>query len=299
MAVYVTEEELREEIDKLQKSKKLTELVKKYNNLKNLDLSLETEEIDSLQQAIELLKEEGIVENYSKEQFGIMILKIVQKLATRPNFGGYTESWKHDFYSNALEKILAYAINNIDLEMISPRSGERVKVFAYITQIASNAFIEVINKRKEEQNMIMEKLIPFEDFYSHVKKYYNPVYEKIKEDKEDADIKLGYVEDNNGTPFYDSEGTLIGTYRLTQDSETLGNWGPSVYTILKKYRKRTDKIKIVYPEAYKMSMDEYNNINSLGYSFLNVHKDCKEGYVPHFPKRQKKIKVDKFEDWEV
>ena len=186
MAVYVTEEELREEINILQKSLRLRYLYELLEdpNLSNIDDTKyntiykipKEEQNDLLVISTTLIKEEiseleqaGYIKNYSKEKFGEMILKIVIKLAKRGNFAGYT--WKEDFYSNALEKILSYAIVNIDLNMISPRTNLPVKVFAYITQIANNAFVEVINKRKEEQTMMMERIIPFEEFYEHVKQY--------------------------------------------------------------------------------------------------------------------------------
>ena len=156
MAVYVTEEELREEIFNIQQSYKL-------NNLLALPELTEDDKIE-----IENLRNNGVPEKYSKEAFGNMILMIVQKLAKKGNFAGYT--WQEDFYSNAIEKILTYATTNADLNMVSRVSGERTKIFAYISQIASNAFIEVINERKQEQADMMEHIIPFEDFYSQVKK---------------------------------------------------------------------------------------------------------------------------------
>jgi hypothetical protein len=212
-----------------------------------------------------------------------------------------------DFYSNALEKILSYAINNIDLEMISPRSGERVKVFAYITQIASNAFIEIINKRKQEQSDMMEYIIPFEDFYDHVKKYYNPVYDKKIDDKEKPDVKLVCVRDDDSLYKFTTEDDLTIGYKVVKvsDNDELDvdvcdfNNINGVFEVLKGFRESTNKIQFVFPLEYTMSFDEYTEITLLNYDFLNVTKVEKERYMPSFPKKQKKIREDKFEEWEA
>jgi hypothetical protein len=292
---YVTEEELRVEINNIQQSQYLDEL-----------LAIEEPTSEDLSE-ITRLKDEGYISKYSKEKFGVMILRIVHRLSKRGNFAGYTEGWKMDFYSNALEKILSYAINNIDLEMISPRSGERVKVFAYITQIASNAFIEIINKRKQEQSDMMEYIIPFEDFYDHVKKYYNPVYDKKVDDKEKPDVKLVCVRDDDSLYKFTTEDDLTIGYKVVKvsDNDELDvdvcdfNNINGVFEVLKGFRESTNKIQFVFPLEYTMSFDEYTEITLLNYDFLNVTKVEKERYMPSFPKKQKKIREDKFEEWEA
>ncbi len=247
---------------------------------------VEIADIEDIKKEISDIESKGFKRKHSKEKFGTMILMIVERLAKKSNFAGYT--WKDDFYSNALEKILSYALTNIDLDMISKRSKQRVKIFAYITQISSNAFLEVINQRKQEQTDMMEKIIPFEDFYAHVKQYYNPVYDKKEEIKEDAKVKLRYVESDEG----------IKLVRKGLKSDRIIGDFTSVYDILSRYRNKVDKIEIVYPESYKMLVDEYDKVVALDYKFLNVHRDYDEGYKPSFPKRQKKDVVDKFLGWE-
>jgi hypothetical protein len=335
---YVTEEELRTEIYNIQNSQYLDELyfikdnfnilketsldnpslittlsesiLKKYIHNINKKPTLDVPYLSSLR-SIPIIEDEinsllssGIISNYSKEQFGIMILRIVHRLSKKGNFAGYTEGWKMDFYSNALEKILSYAINNINLEMISPRSGERVKVFAYITQIASNAFIEIINKRKQEQNDLMEHIIPFEDFYDHVKKNYNPVYENIKETKEQPEIKLICIKDDDSLYKFKNENEDLIGYRVVQieglnyiDICDLNNIN-GVLEVLTSFRLKTDKIQFIFPLEYTMSFNEYSEIILLNYKYLNVTKVEKEKYIPSFPKRQKKIREDRFEEWE-
>lgn len=273
MAVYVKEEELRTEIYNIQQSNKLKKLLEDYKNY---------EDAETLEH-IQALKDKGIVPNYSREIFGNMILQIAKKLSMKSNFAGYT--WHEDFYSNALEKILTYAINNADLNMISKRSKERTKIFAYISQICTNAFLEIINQRKQEQSDMMEFIIPFEDFYEHVKQNYNPVYEKKVEDKELPDIRLNYTVDEDGN-------------YLVIDGEDIIQLFDTVYSVLKQYREKTDKIEFVYPEYYSISLEELSLIDTLNYKFLNVHRDYTEKWRPSFPRKEFKNKIDKFEEWE-
>ena len=121
-----------------------------------------------------------------------------------------------------------------------------------------------------------------------VKQYYNPIRDAKIEPKEDADIKLGYcIEDVPKLTIKED-----GEFKVIKDFTT-------VYNILKEYRDQTDKIEITYPESYIMSLEEYDNIITLDYKFLNVHRDYEEGYKPSFPKRMKKEKEDKFIDWEL
>lgn len=273
MAIYVSEEELRNEIYNIQLSTKLNKLLDMYKIEPNEDVLKDIED----------LKSKGIIENYSRESFGNMILKISHKLAGSSNFIGYT--WHEDFHSNALEKILSYALVNADLDMISKRSKEKVKIFAYITQICRNAFIEIINLRKQEQNDMMEFIIPFEDFYDHVKHYYNPVYDKIIENRESPDIRLNYILNSDLT------------YSITINSEVIRLFD-TVYNVLKQYKEKYNKIEFIYPESYSISMDELSLIDTLDFEFLNLHKDTQAKYIPSFPKKEFKIKIDKFEDWE-
>jgi hypothetical protein len=258
--------------------------------------------LDQVDTEITRLRTEGIVEKYSKEKFGTMILRIVHRLSKKANFAGYTEGWKMDFYSNALEKILSYAINNINLDMISKRSGETVKVFAYITQIAHNAFVEIINKRKQEQNDMMEYIIPFEDFYDHVKKYYNPVYDKKVEEKERPEVIFscvpGEVLDENLV--FETEAGPVSYIVVNQNGAYIGDFDThyGILKVLKEYREDYSRVQFQFPMEYIMSFDEYTEITLLNFSFLNVTKKEKDKYIPSFPKRQKAIKEDTFQEWE-
>ena len=93
----------------------------------------------------------------SKEKFGQMLLLLIKNMGTMPSFSGYTENWKTDFFSNAIEKTLLYA-HNFDEELLSKRTGEKSKAFAYITQICFNAFVNIINIRKAEAEFLKDTI---------------------------------------------------------------------------------------------------------------------------------------------
>lgn len=114
---------------------------------------INTENLEKDKQTLEFVKNVKLVKNNSKEKFGEILLLIIKNMATMPSFASYTENWKTDFYSNAIEKTLLYA-HNFDEDLISKRTGEKSKAFAYITQICFNAFVSVINTRKAESEFL-------------------------------------------------------------------------------------------------------------------------------------------------
>jgi len=101
------------------------------------------------------------VSNY----IGICIRQINTRLATKPNFSGY--SFKDEMISDGLENCIA-AVNGFNAE-------KSVNAFAYFTQIAWNAFIRRIQKEQKEvyikhknmQNMFILQSVhtsSFDDF---------------------------------------------------------------------------------------------------------------------------------------
>ena len=74
------------------------------------------------------------------EYIGSCILLIAQRLATKPNFSGY--SYKEEMISDGIENCLQY-IHNFDPEKSS-------NPFAYFTQIIWYAFLRRIQKEKKQ-----------------------------------------------------------------------------------------------------------------------------------------------------
>ncbi|HPM74167.1 MAG TPA: hypothetical protein PLA71_00430 [Saccharofermentans sp.] len=82
-------------------------------------------------------KETGTI----SEELGEMILKIARKIATRPNFSGYT--YKDEFISDAVFSMLK-SLDKINLDY---------NPFMYLSQITFNAFIGKINREKRVQRV--------------------------------------------------------------------------------------------------------------------------------------------------
>ena len=95
------------------------------------------------------------VDNLNYERFGLIIMEMVRHILTKPQFRGYT--YYDDFMSDSVFKILKY-LDNFDHTIISKRSGEPVKAFAYISQIITNSIIFIISKNKKEQDFIKQQL---------------------------------------------------------------------------------------------------------------------------------------------
>lgn len=156
---------LKEQYKKATDSEKL-ELEKVFNNKKELRQQEVLEEIQKnnnskkknilyqkfLEKEIEYLKELDI-HKQDKKRLGLMILLIIKNLAKKPCFAGYSNNWKDDFYSKGIENCLKY-LHNFNEDKISKRTGQKIKAFAYITQIVYMSFISVINERKQEEDKI-------------------------------------------------------------------------------------------------------------------------------------------------
>lgn len=95
------------------------------------------------------------IDSLNYEKFGYIIMEMVRHILTKPQFRGYT--YYDDFMSDSVFKILKY-LDNFDHKIISKRSGEPVKAFAYISQIIQNSIIYIISKRKKEQDFIRQQM---------------------------------------------------------------------------------------------------------------------------------------------
>lgn len=90
---------------------------------------------NDLKEAVNAGKQKPIVPNY----IGESILLICNNLAKKPNFSGYT--YKQDMISDGIMDCIS-AVDNFDPDRTN-------NPFAYFTQIAWNAFLRRIQKRKE------------------------------------------------------------------------------------------------------------------------------------------------------
>lgn len=208
--------------------------------------------------------------NADKTKFAIQCMLIINNLKKRPQFSGYTSNWTEDYISNSIYKMLKY-IHNFDHTRISKITGQRVSTFAYLTQIAKAAFIEVINRRKNEESLIKETF----------------QYHELDELIQMANIKMN---ENSSTELVDERG--IKHYNLRK-LEIDGVKFTSIYEMLKFLKERGDnRLKIEYPKKYTLSIAEYEQIGTLGvFEYLSL---TKKSY-----KQKKKEVEDEFTDEEV
>jgi hypothetical protein len=85
-------------------------------------------------------KEKGEKKPRIPEYIGYCILQIATRLATKPNFAGYT--YKDEMISDGVENCLTY-LHNFDPDKSS-------NPFAYFTQIIYYAFLRRISKEKKQ-----------------------------------------------------------------------------------------------------------------------------------------------------
>lgn len=202
-----------------EKNNEINELIKEFlvskdNKIKDL--------------IFELSKETQIDRN-SHERFGEIVLLMVKKILTKPNYSGY--SWVDEFYSTSCYRVFKY-IHNFDFEKKSKRTNQGVSAFSYITQIIIMSILEVINKNnKNKKDAERYAEMHNSDFgiYGHTKSEstYTPDVEPAKE------IILEKIEG-------------------------------SLYDEIVKIQKSNDcDIKIYYPNSYIISFDEFAKIKPL------------------------------------
>jgi len=122
----------------------LDEIISVYVSTNDKKKKIELEERFSIE------VDKTFIKNYSSEKFGEYVLLMIDKMLTKHFFSGYTQEYKDDFKVDAIEKIFKYK-HNFNPLFISERSGNRVKAFAYITQIIFQSFFSVINKHKQNR----------------------------------------------------------------------------------------------------------------------------------------------------
>lgn len=274
--MYVSEDELRNEIVKIQKSNRLkaiAETLKDDNITNELKDSLIIEQQD--------LFSKGYVEKYPKTNFGQMVLDIVRHRAMTSKFASYT--YRDEFLSNAIEKIMSYSINNFDENYVNPKTGVPSKAFSYITEIASRAFVAVINDMKAENEMLNEYL-SLDSVYQHLSENHkngemfvnSPTKSKQEEPKDTHSIELD-LKWEDGLTFEDKRYSTL-------------------YELLLEYENH--KLKVIYPNEYKIDIEEYSKINSLKFEYINIVQLKPERYMPSFPKKHIKEKENLIQEWE-
>lgn len=174
------------------------------------------------------------VDAKSHERFGEIVLLMIRKILTKPNYSGY--SWSDEFYSNACYRVFKY-IHNFDCDKKSDRTGNSVSAFSYITQIIMMSIIEVINKNNKVQKEL-EKLSSMHD----------------------ADLGLFPSSQNEST---------LNTFEDIEETEIIIDYEfKKLVNEIEKYANEYKNLKIYYPKDYLIGFDEYSEIEKI----LKAHK---------------------------
>ena len=181
-----------------------------------------------LKQRILKLSSETRIDKESHEKFGEIILLMIKKILTKPNFSGY--SWVDEFYSTSCYRVLKY-LHNFDYTKKSERTGQEVSAFSYITQIIMMSILETINrnnKLSKDLEGYTEKLSRGFDIYKESKNQ-----SKIEEEKPEC------IEH-----FIDYEFKSL----------------PAVIReVIREHKGK--EIRIYYPKDYRITYDEYSGIS--------------------------------------
>lgn len=211
----------------------------KINNKKYEFPSKRNKIKSKLKERIIFLSEETCIDKVSYERFGEIVLLMIKNILKKPQFSGYT--YKDDFYSDAVYKILKY-LCNFNHTLISERTGTAVNAFAYISQIIHNSILFIINtKKKEFENL--KKQVP-QEYLNHNLQIKTPDY-------------WNYT-------FYDEESEKYENQII--ETIHLKNIEVSIINEIKNLYEEIDKVtrlNIFYPKDYKISFNEYNELKDL------------------------------------
>lgn len=153
------------------------------DSLKERIANNETGTLEADKKMVEHVKALELKSTTSKEKFGQMLLLVIKNLATMPSFSGYSDNWKTDFFSNAIEKTLLY-LDNFDENLLSKRTGNKSNAFAYVTQICFNAFVNIINIRKKEESFLKDTISLEAANLDGMKNYQNATLSNTKHEAE-------------------------------------------------------------------------------------------------------------------
>lgn len=187
---------------------------------------LETKDPKLKDTILEVSKETQI-DSKSHERFGEIVLLMIRKILTKPNYSGY--SWADEFYSNSCYRVFKY-IHNFDCDKKSERTGQSVSAFSYITQIIVMSILEVINRNNKAQKEL--------DAYAEI-----------------HDSDMGIISSKNESTYTYEESPCKEI--ILESVESLKD---SITEVLKKTK---GDLKIYYPKDYVLSFDEYAEIRPL------------------------------------
>lgn len=206
-------------IGSLEKNSIIDTLITQYKDTKDSKLKNDILNLSKITQSSQV----------QHERFGEIILLMIKKILTKPNFSGY--SWQDEFYSTACYRVFKY-LHNFDFEKKSNRTNAEVSAFSYITQIISMSILEVINKNNKNSKELSEYM------------------EKCSEGLEI------YKESKNSSTF---ENAVEIPCEIIIDYE-FESLSKALQEILNAH---DTNLNIYYPKDYFISYDEYAEISSV------------------------------------
>ena len=187
-----------------------------------------------LKDTIIKLSEGTYIDKDSYERLGSIILLMIKNILKKPQFSGYT--YKDDFYSDAVYKILKY-LGNFNHKLISERTGLNVNAFAYISQIIHHSILFIINtKKKEFENH--RKHLEVLATSNNIPLVFDNWYADSDHEEPKEKIKKITIRSISGT-LYDE---IIKLHEITDN-----------YT----------RIDVIYPKNYVITFDEYNKLKGI------------------------------------
>lgn len=234
----------REERGSLKDNNKINKYVKwhtKINNKKYQDPKKKNIVKNKLKDRVVSLSEKTRVDDKSYNRFGEIILLMIRKILTKPQFSGYT--YRDDFYSDAVHKILKY-LCNFNHKLISEITNQPVNSFAYISQIIHNSVLYIINTKKKELDEV-KKQVSMEFLNNDLTLKNNETYNRSTYFKDETVIKKIEIETIKTTLFDKISKIDIGD---------------------------ADRIDIIYPEDYSISFEEYDKLKPLLKGKMNISR---------------------------
>lgn len=240
-------------------NKKINKYIKWFNALndkryKEQALTTRKNEIKrNIKNKIIKWSEQTNVDDKSYNRFGEIILLMIKKILTKPQFSGYT--YRDEFYSDAVHKILKY-LHNFDHTLISEISGTEVNAFAYISQIIHNSVLFIINYKNKELKEIKKQMQAgfFDSALSAL------------------DLKQLEQDKINESKFVTNFERIDDKHEILVNGEEILKHG-SLYNYI--IEKELDNVKIKYSD-YRISLDEYDRLKPLLKTIEIYRKNEKE-----------------------
>lgn len=221
----------------------------KINNKKYQDPSKRNIVKSKLKERIIVLSEKTKIDLDSYERFGAIVLLMIKNILRKPQFSGYT--YKDDFYSDAVYKILKY-LHNFDHTMLSERTGLPVNSFAYVSQIIHNSILFILNHKKKEA-INHKKQATLESLTHDLSLPFMPVEDSLYREANIPEVKHEIIEiDFIETSLYESLKEIDLEYNCNTS------------------------ITVYYPNDYVITFDEYNQIKPLIKGNMSIVRSEKE-----------------------